>query len=127
MEFMYYPTFEFGDGRIIPVVRLPEDYLERVPRFYEREGKQEIRAYVCGLKKGFLSCGLIDSIDFEVNSDLVWDDERGLTTIRMRPSGGLDLEENGYVSFVEHNLGGIKSVFAGVVAMKYVNELWKCS
>jgi len=40
MEFMYYPTFEFGDGRIIPVVRLPEDYLERVPRFYEREGKQ---------------------------------------------------------------------------------------
>lgn len=127
MEFMEYPTFEFGDGRIIPSVRLPRDYLERVPIFYGQGRKEDVVGYVQELKKHLIYCNLINGLNlFDVKSDLVWDDKKGLTTIRMGHSGGLDLDEHGWVSFAEHNLGGIRSIFAGVVATKYVSELWKC-
>ncbi len=119
MNFMLYPTFEIADGRIIPNIRLPRDFEERVPVFYEQEREQDVVDY---------SRRLIDylkPINFEAERDLVWDDGKGLVVIRMKPSGGLDLVDSGWIHFQEHNLGGTQSLFAGAVAMKYVSELLK--
>lgn len=120
---MYCPTFEFGNGRIIPHVILPMNFLELVPRFYEQARKQEVIDYVGELNKHLEYCGI--NINVDPVSDILWDEERGLTSIIMRPSGGLDLNEHGWPNFQEHNLGGKRSFIAGAIAMKYVSELWK--
>ncbi len=122
MDFMLYPTFEFGDGRIFPTVRLPRSYKELIPLFYEQGRKGELVEYLDHLNKHLEYCGIETRV---YGTDLLWDDKKGLTTIKIKPSGGLDLEERGWPHFAEHNLGAERAFVAGAIAMKYVSELLK--
>lgn len=119
MDFMLYPTFEFIEtrGQFFPDVKLPEDFEERIPKFYEQGGKEEVKNYAKIIEKEYLK----ETLEIK----LQWDEEKGLTNISVGPSGGLDLSENGWSNFQEHNLGTKTGIAAGFIAMKYVSELLK--
>lgn len=109
-----YPNFIVDQERgLIPNIKLPEDYLERVLLFYKQARKQNVLEIVRTLNK------LEDSIL------LKWDDKKGLTSISIGLAGGLDLNEDGIPSFQEHNLYTSKSLIAGAIAQQYVDELLK--
>lgn len=116
-----YPTFEPDGWRIIPSIRLPLNYRELIPLFYENNGKEIIEEYVealeglCRLQRtmGVLEIGLR------------WDDEKGLTNINLGTHSGLDLDTSLTPRFSEHNIGFGNSFIGGAVAMKYVSELTK--
>lgn len=121
MDSMLYPTFEpvRDRGALMPSVRLPRNYQELVPKFYEQGGKERLEIYVGQVR------GLLTGVMAEHKVRLAWDDERGLVSIRAGPSGGLDLSERGWPNFQEHNLGTETGLIAGIIAMKYVSELIK--
>jgi hypothetical protein len=125
MDFMLYPTFGFSaDGRIFVDVPLPRDYLDLVPLFYAQERREETLYYVDVLNEHLKYCGINVHVDPEC--DLIWDKTKGLEIIKIRPSGGLDLEDRGGLPhFAEHNLGGTRTFVAGAIATKYVKELLK--
>lgn len=126
-NYMLMPTFGIGAGRIIPVVRLPRDFRARVPIFYAQGRSKDVKDYAVNLAVHMENCGLGLEGRFDPETDLTWDDSRGLTMIKVRPSRALDLDDrHGWPNFAEHNLGGIASFFAGSVAMQYVSELMKC-
>ena len=118
MDFMLYPGFDFIEarGQFLPSIRLPKDFKARIPKFYEQGVKEEIEAYAKIVEKEYLK-GL------EIR--LQWDDEKGLTNISVGPSGGLDLSEDRWPNFQEHNLGTKTGIAAGFIAMKYVSDLLK--
>ncbi len=120
MDFMYYPIFNFIEdrGQFLPVIRLPEDFQLLVPRFYKQERDKDIEDYARTVQEKYLENKL------EVR--LRWDNENGLTNISVGPSGGLDLNEQGFINFAEHNLGTKTGIAAGFVALKYISELLKC-
>ncbi|MAG02030.1 hypothetical protein CMI42_01725 [Candidatus Pacearchaeota archaeon] len=122
MDFMLYPTFEIVEGRgLIPNVRLPRNYKELVPRFYDQDRRKEIEEYARMLEETSMGGILVKSPEIR----LQWEDKRGLTNISIGVSGGFDLNESGWPSFQEHNLGTNTSLMGGSIAMKYVSELMK--
>ncbi len=125
MEFMLYPTFKFGNGRIIPDIRLPRNFKEIIPKFYEQERKETVESYIKELDEHLNYCGI--DINLHPKENLKWDNEKGLVSIAIGPSAGLDLNERGWPSFKEHNMGRDASFVAGAIAMKYVSELLKSS
>ncbi len=119
MDFMLYPGFDFIEerGQFLPYIKLPRDYKELVPKFYEQERKQDIEDYARIIQERILESKL------EVR--LNWSKEQGLTNISIGPSGGLDLSEEGWPKFQEHNLGTKTGIASGFIAMKYISELLK--
>ena len=114
MDFMLYPTFEIVDNRgIIPSIRLPREYLEIIPKFYEQGRKEDVEEHTKSLQE--LS---------NTKIRLQWDEKKGLTNISIG-TAGLDLNEYGWPSFQEHNLGGNYSLYTGSIAMKYISEMLK--
>ena len=72
---------------------------------------------------------MVKGSELEDEIKLQWDDELGLTNIKIGVASGLDLNEEslGWPGFQEHNIGGItRGYIVGAVAMKYVQELYKC-
>jgi hypothetical protein len=118
-QFMLYPAFDFIEqrGQIIPNIRLPENYKELVPKFYEQGRKPDVEDYARTIQENFLKG------DLEIK--LNWNKEQGLTNISVGPSGGLDLSEQGWPKFQEHNLGTKTGIASGFIAMKYISELLK--
>jgi hypothetical protein len=119
MEFMLYPAFDFIEqrGQFLPCIRLPRDYKDRVSRFYEQGRKQEVEDYKKTVQEKYLEGR------FEIR--LQWNEKAGLTNISVGSSGGLDLTEEGWNKFQEHNLGTRTGIAAGFIAMKYISELLK--
>ncbi len=117
MDFMMYPTFEYFEDRgWLPRINLPENYLELVPKFYERGGQFKIEKYTKDINEKFVG-------DFDIH--LKWDDKKGLRNIDFG-NKGLDLTENfGSPHFCEHNLDTRTSIVSGMIAMKYISELYK--
>mgnify|MGYP001558153095 CR=1 FL=1 len=137
MDFMLYPAFEFIEmrGQFLPIIRLPRDFEERIPKFYEQRIKEEIEDYAKIIGKEYLN-GTEDIEDYskiigkeylknDLEIRLLWDDERGLINISVSPSQGLDLSKEGWPNFQEHNLGTKTGIAAGFIAMKYISELLK--
>lgn len=119
---MFYPTMELNPERgMIPNVHLPLDYLARVKRFYE-QGRREVVEVCCEETKRVLEGSFMQGFPWEIM--LRWDEERGLTNVGIH-GAGLDLTDDGWPHFQEHNLGGLKSVAALIVAQRYVSELMK--
>ena len=120
-NFLLYPTFEFIEqrGAWIPSIRLPEDYLNLIPKFYGQNRRPEVEDYARTIEKEFLG--------EELEIKLRWDGIRGLTNISVGMYGSLDLDERGgrWVNFQEHNLGTETSIASGLIAMKYISELLK--
>ncbi len=116
---MLYPTFDFIEqrGQFLPSIRLPEDYKKLVPKFYEQKRKPDVENYAKIIQEQYLKG------DLEVR--LNWNEEQGLTNISVGPSGGLDLSQEGWPKFQEHNLGTRTGIASGFIAMKYVSELLK--
>lgn len=113
---MFYPTFELAPGRgIIPKIHLPNGYKELVLKFYDEGRKKDVEDYAKGLE------GLFKELEIRLN----WDEKRGLSDISLGGHHGLDLNEEGFPNFQEHNLGMIYSFIAGSIAMKYISELLK--
>ena len=117
-DFMLYPTFEFIEqrGQFFPNIHLPDDFQERIPRFYEQGRKQDIEDCAKTIEQEFL----ISELEIRLN----WHEKLGLTNISVGPSGGLDLDERAGC-FQEHNLGTRTSIASGFIAMKYISELLK--
>jgi hypothetical protein len=116
--FILYPAFDFIEqrGQFLPSIRLPEDYKDLVPKFYQQGRKPDVEDYAKIIQERFLESKL------EVR--LNWDNEQGLTNISVGPSGGLDLSEIND-KFQEHNLGTKTGIASGFIAMKYISELLK--
>jgi hypothetical protein len=120
MDHMLYPTFEIVERRgIIPRIKLPLDYEELVSRFYACGARQIVEKFARDLES------LTRESESEKEIRLQWDDKKGLTNIAIAAQGGLDINEGGYPSFQEHNLGWMNSFLSGAVAMKYISELLK--
>lgn len=121
MDSILYPYFQIIEqrGQLIPSINLPENYKELVKTFYAEKGRESIEKYVEDLKR------IIKGSSLETDINLQWDKETGLRNISVGPSGGLDLNEGGWPSFQEHNLGTKTSFVAGAVAQKYISELLK--
>lgn len=118
MDFMQYPTFEFVEnrGHWFPNINLPLNYKELVPNFYKQKRKNKIEEYTKLIEEKFAMNKL------EIR--LQWDDEEGLRNIDFG-SSGLDLNEQTAAHFCEHNLNTITSLMSGMIAMKYISELYK--
>lgn len=113
--FMIYPSFVVSpDGRVCPSVPLPRNYRDFVPIFYKNGGKEVVENFTREIKEGR---------DIEIK--LAWSDKKGLTNIDFRGSPGFDLDESMSPRFIEHNLGGVSSLYATAIATKYVKELLK--
>ena len=116
---MVYPTFEFAEnkGSWFPRIYLPKNYKELVSNFYKQERKEIVEEYSKLVEQSFLE----KKLEIRLN----WDNERGLKDINIGGSGGLNLDESGIPRFIEHNLGTETSIASGMIAMKYVSELFK--
>ena len=121
MDSMLYPTYVFVEGRgLLPNVRLPRNFRQLVPKFYEERRREGVEEFANNVGAGYLKSG--KPLDIRLN----WDDTRGLTNLSLGIHAGLDLEDNfGWPSFQEHNLGGDISFVAAAIAQKYVSELIK--
>lgn len=122
MDWRTYPEFILANERgILPHIKLPENFREIVPRFYEQGRKQIVERYVDGLGQ------FIHQLRLRDTPRLNWDSELGLRNISVGIHGGLDLNEGfGGPCFQEHNLGTCSGYIAGIIAMKYILELLKC-
>ena len=78
-----------------PFRLLPLDYEEKIKRFYQEGGKEEIQNYAKEIEKEY-------NIEFR---NILWDDKRGLTNISNSPSTGIDLIGD---NFEPHNIYNIK-------------------
>ena len=121
MNWMTYPTFTIvRDKGLIPNIHLPEDYKERVRKFYDQGRKEEVEQYKSELEK------LLRDGENSMGIRLRWDEQKGLTNIGVGIHGGLDLLDlYGEASFQEHNLGWTNGFIAAAIATKYVSELLK--
>ncbi len=108
---------EYG---IIPNIRLPENLLDLVPRFYQNNGRETIENYVSDLIKTIKGTPQ----DFDIK--LIWDAELGLRNIGIG-SGGLDLNLNGWPSFQLHNIGQGKALISSAIGSEYLWELLRHS
>ena len=102
MDSMLFPTFSVIASRgMMPCIRLPRDYRNLVPLFYAQGRKEDVIGYCDSLAQ------LLRESSFApwVPVHLQWDDTRGLTSIGVGTSAGLDLAEQGWPCFQEHNLG----------------------
>jgi len=119
MDSMIYPVFNLVEcRRVIPQIKLPRDYKDRVLVFYEQGRKAKVLGYTSKLQEMFKGGPL------EMKARLQWDAKRGLIHISTG-GGGLDLSESGWPNFQEHNMGNTNSFVAGAIAMKYISELFK--
>ncbi|MCL5018727.1 MAG: hypothetical protein M1416_03120 [Candidatus Pacearchaeota archaeon] len=117
MDFMLYPTFEFIENRgWFPWINLPEDYKGLVPEFYKQERKNTIEKYAKMVEERFIG---------RLEIRLQWDKEEGLTNINVGFGAGLDLNKQIAPHFCEHNLNTTTSLMTGMIAMKYISELYK--
>lgn len=82
-----------------PLLLLPKNFEEKIPRFYEQRGKEQIEEYAKQIEREY-------KIDFRL---IAWDDRKGLVNISNTPSTGLDLQER---RFVPHNIWDLTSEFA---------------
>lgn len=124
---MLYPTFIPIEscGQVLPVIRLPKNFIELVPRFYQEGRKQEIEEYVPALIKLLKLTPMGKNLNFKNSLRMNWNENRGLTSISFGYSG-LDLDEqHEYPRFIGHNLGTLESFVSGVIAMQYISELIK--
>lgn len=122
MDFILYPTFNIIEGKgLIPQINLPDNFRERVKKFYVQGRKEDIEAYTKDLEK------IIKSTKFEVDMGLLWHEQDGLTNISVGVHGGLDLNYDNprKPHFQEHNLGWTNGFLAAAIATKYVSELLK--
>jgi len=115
---MLYPTFEFIENRgWFPNINLPENYKELVPNFYKQKRKNTVEKYAKMVEEKFIG---------KLEIKLKWDKEEGLTNIDIGGIGaGLDLSEQFSPHFCEHNLNTKTSLMTGMIAMKYISELYK--
>ena len=114
---MLYPHINFIEDRgFIPNVHLPMDFEQRVPRFYAGGGRETLETYSNQLREQF-------AFSPEIQPRLLWDDKRGLTSIKVSSNAGLDLNERGVPNFQEHNMGGMMSLDGYAIATRYVKEL----
>lgn len=119
MDSMVYPTLEIVEGRgIIPRICLPRNYKTLIPLFYEEGRRKTVETYAKELEE-YIAGGRL-----ETKIRLQWNEEKGLINISVG-TAGLDLNERGWPSFQEHNLGGHFSFAASAVATKYISELLK--
>ena len=118
MDSLLYPTFTFIEqrGQYIPYIRVPRNFEELVPRFYEQNRKLTVEEYARQIEEKFLE----GKLEIRLN----WDEEFGLRNISVGPSGGLDLDERS-CCFQEHNLGTKTGTAAGFIGLLYVSELLK--
>lgn len=121
IDFMHYPVFNiFEDSGILPDIRLPEDFLDLVPRFYDQGRKKDVEDYKDTLLK------MIKGSPFETEIRLRWDEKLGLKNINIGSGSGLDLSiEGNWATFEVHNIGTYNGLSGGFIAMKYVFELLK--
>jgi hypothetical protein len=122
--YMYYPQLSFlADGRAIPSVPLPPDYLERIPLFYQQGRRKIVEDYVTKAGVYIQNRRIVKSApDIRLN----WNEKTGLTNISMGAHGGFDLNDDRTIAkFQEHNLGGDDGIIAMTIAMAYVIELLK--
>jgi hypothetical protein len=102
----------------LPLCFLPQEmqgnYLQRVIRFYENQGRERIEARTREIEAQHL-------IRFK---SLIWDEALGLTNISFS-SGGLDLRTEGIYRYIFHNvyLESDYGKAAFEVAREYVNTL----
>ena len=87
IDSLVYPYIQIINGGFIPVVRLPNDYKDKVKIFYEENGRNKLEEYS-------------KNINNEVR--LHWDEILGLKNISLW-SSGLDLNER-FCNFTEHNV-----------------------
>lgn len=107
-----YPRFGINpQGEIFPHVPIPKDYIELLPRFYEKHGKERVEELTAKLRE-----------NTRLNIELRWHETHGLTNISTSTPGGFDLDIREY-EFVPHNLHGIQSLAAGAIAMEYARQL----
>ena len=83
MDNILYPFFQIiaQRGQLIPLIRLPKNYKELVPDFYQEGGKETIEQYTQNLEK------MIKGTSLETEINLQWDDNTGLGNISVGPSG----------------------------------------
>lgn len=118
---MLYPSFMYIEhrGQILPYIRLPRDFVDLIPRFYEQGRRETVDEYARTLER------ITQESPLKTTFRLQWDTELGLTNISIGPSGGLDLNNEGWPKFQEHNLGTKTGFTAGSIAIVYVSELLK--
>ncbi len=90
IDFLLYPHIENINGRFIPVVRLPNDYKDRLKTFYENGGRDKLEEYIKKMPNKEIR--------------LSWDENKilGLKSISLLLSG-LDLDEKMF-KFTEHDV-----------------------
>jgi len=119
MHSMTYPNFIVHEerGTLIPYIKLPTDFRELVPRFYEKGGKEKIEKY----KKEIMESTVVGEGQEIL---LRWHSVKGLEHISIVESrAGLDLNEDGFPSFQEHNVQWKSALILSAIAMEYVREL----
>ena len=116
---LIYPTWAIDENQgPLPIIWLPKDYQKYVKDFYLTNGKKEIEHFVKELKE-YHSQSKKSPLEIE----LTWEDYKGLTNIKFRPSGGFDLVDSVIPQFQPHNLGNLTAIYAGMIAQNYLSSL----
>ena len=122
-----YPTIELTKGKeLAPHIRLPDNYRELVPIFYEKGGREYIENYIETLQEVLIEGKLRTKIRLE------WETDRqgkltdgGLTHILTNGKSSLNLEEDTehHPEYRGKNLNPQTCLVSEAVAMQYIAEL----
>jgi len=127
MDPILYPIFYPIKYRrvILPNIRLPQDFRELVPRFYEQGRQQTIEEYARNVRSVLErdpTGKLIEHPEIILN----WDKKSGLKKIEIGPASLYLVDALGSSPhFHEYNLGTHDGYVTGIIAMAYVSELLK--
>src|SRR3989338_9046755 len=127
MDSMLYPIFDPIKHRrvILPNIRLPQDFRELVPRFYEQGRKERLVKYVSNVKS-VLERDPTGKLIEHPEIILTWHEKFGLEKIEIGPASLYLADALGSSpNFHEYNLGTHDGYVTGIIAMAYVSELLK--
>ena len=113
-----YPDFNTTlSGEITPIVVCPAEYLQYIPKFYERRGKEQVEGFTTILKNKMLKPEEIPKVK------LHWGEISGLEGITMG-EGDLSLfNMRGFAYYKTDTLKSYDALFASLISIFYIKKL----
>lgn len=119
---MYFPSINLGHMGLQPQITLPRRWKDLTTRFEASGRRKYVEEYVEQLSN------LLKSGQRDLSIRTIWDVEIPglLAHIAVGTQGGLDIldkQDDEYVCYTPHNLGGENGFYAMAIALEYVRHL----